>query len=241
MFTVEQFEIGLNIVWPRLHPAQRLLLECQYNASNRTITPKQLANLVGYKSNGAVNLHYAKIGRYISEALNELPEKWEDRDGYKWFKVLSTAEPNGPGSWLWKMRPEFAVALEKLGLVTQTERLIPEEIDEKVYPEGAVRSINVNAYERSTEARNRCISCYGPKCDICKFDFGIVYGEKLAGYIHVHHLRPLSEIKGEYTVDPIKDLRPVCPNCHAVIHSRKPPYSVEEVQLMIENMKVNAV
>jgi predicted HNH restriction endonuclease len=76
---------------------------------------------------------------------------------------------------------------------------------------------------------------------VCNLNFGNVYGEELAGYIHVHHLRPLSEIKGEYTVDPIKDLRPVCPNCHAVIHSRKPPYSVEDVQLMIEKMKVNAV
>ncbi len=33
------------------------------------------------------------------------------------------------------------------------------------------------------------------------------------GFIHVHHLKPLSEVGYEYRVDPIRDLRPVCPNC----------------------------
>jgi|ERR1700734_3962751 len=49
------------------------------------------------------------------------------------------------------------------------------------------------------------------------------------GFIHVHHLRQLSDIRKEYLVDPIKDLRPVCPNCHAVLHLRNPAYSIEDV------------
>ena len=52
-------------------------------------------------------------------------------------------------------------------------------------------------------------------------------------YIHVHHLRPLSEIKASYVVDPKEDLRPVCPNCHAVIHLRKPSFTLEEVLAML--------
>ena len=39
-------------------------------------------------------------------------------------------------------------------------------------------------------------------------------------FIHVHHIIPLNEIKEEYTVDPIKDLVPVCPNCHAMLHRK---------------------
>ena len=54
------------------------------------------------------------------------------------------------------------------------------------------------------------------------------------GFIHVHHLRQLSEIRKEYLVDPIKDLRPVCPNCHAVLHLRNPAYSIEEVLAFLE-------
>ncbi|HSX81067.1 MAG TPA: HNH endonuclease [Candidatus Saccharimonadia bacterium] len=55
----------------------------------------------------------------------------------------------------------------------------------------------------------------------------------MAEFIHVHHCRPLSEIAGEYVVDPIEDLRPVCPNCHAVIHRRTPPFTIEEVRSML--------
>lgn len=45
---------------------------------------------------------------------------------------------------------------------------------------------------------------------------------------------PISEIGTEYEIDPIKDLRPVCPNCHAVIHLREPAFSIEEVKAMLE-------
>jgi 5-methylcytosine-specific restriction protein A len=39
--------------------------------------------------------------------------------------------------------------------------------------------------------------------------------------------------QGEYEVDPIRDLRPVCPNCHLIIHSKKVPFTVEEVKNML--------
>jgi 5-methylcytosine-specific restriction protein A len=32
-----------------------------------------------------------------------------------------------------------------------------------------------------------------------------------------------------YIVDPVKDLEPVCPNCHAMLHRKDPPYSIEEL------------
>ena len=60
------------------------------------------------------------------------------------------------------------------------------------------------------------------------------YGTVAEQLIHVHHLKPLHEIEAGYEVDPIKDLRPVCPNCHAVIHRHKPPYTIEAVQGFLE-------
>ena len=97
-------------------------------------------------------------------------------------------------------------------------------------PEGALRRVTVNAYERSTEARRRCLAHYGTACVVCGTDLGRTYGEAAQGFVHVHHLRPLSEVGRAYEVDPIADLRPVCPNCHAVIHLRSPAYSVDEVR-----------
>src|SRR5262249_447314 len=83
--------------------------------------------------------------------------------------------------------------------------------------EGAVIRVTVNAYERNPEARARCIQHYGAVCTICDMSFGQVYGALAEGFIQVHHVKPISEIGHGYEVDPIADLRPVCPNGHAVI------------------------
>jgi predicted HNH restriction endonuclease len=45
----------------------------------------------------------------------------------------------------------------------------------------------------------------------------------------------LASIGKEYVVNPVKDLRPVCSNCHAVIHLRQPPYSIDEVKHMLQS------
>jgi hypothetical protein len=95
----------------------------------------------------------------------------------------------------------------------QPGRLYPNEVDPgRMYREGAVYQVTVNAYERDPKARSACIEYYGPTCVVCGFRFGAVYGTLAEGFIHVHHVRPLSEIGEEYEVDPIEDLRPVCAN-----------------------------
>jgi hypothetical protein len=114
-----------------------------------------------------------------------------------------------------------------------------DDVDpEEVYREGAVRQVIVNAYERNSQARAQCIAHYGPRCSICGFDFEKVYGAVGAGYIHVHHLRQLADIGEQYKVNPISDLRPVCANCHAIIHLRTPPYSIDEVIEMRKKQSV---
>jgi 5-methylcytosine-specific restriction protein A len=116
--------------------------------------------------------------------------------------------------------------------------VLPEEVSEgEVICEGAVRRISVNAYERSPEARQRCIEHYGTSCFICGFSFGAAYGEVGEGFIHAHHLKQLSEVGEEYEVDPIRDLRPICPNCHAIIHKRKPAYTIEEVKAFLQKTR----
>ena len=87
-----------------------------------------------------------------------------------------------------------------------------------VFHEGATIRVYVDAYERNPKAREACLRYWGRTCFVCRFDYGKTYGEFADGYIHVHHLKPLAEIKERYRVDPKKDLRPVCPNCHAALH-----------------------
>ncbi len=99
--------------------------------------------------------------------------------------------------------------------------------------EGASRSVSVTVYERNPLARQQCIAHYGPKCFACDFSFGEIYGETAEGFIHVHHLKAVAGA-GERKVDPIKDLRPICPNCHAVIHLQNPPLSIAELKRMLK-------
>lgn len=100
----------------------------------------------------------------------------------------------------------------------------PEEVGSG-FLEGGVRTITVNAYERDPAARAACLRHYETYvCQICGFDFARVYGPIGQDFIHVHHLRPVSVVgkKGSAAIHPETDMVPVCPNCHAMLHSRKP-------------------
>lgn len=98
-----------------------------------------------------------------------------------------------------------------------------------------------NEVRRSPEARKRCIELKGATCVVCGFNSEEVYG--VAGIIHVHHLRPLFEISaGESAdTDPVKDLVPVCPNCHAFIHSKgaREWYTIEEARAALSKGSSN--
>ena len=98
--------------------------------------------------------------------------------------------------------------------------------------EGHLKSVVVNKYERSSIARQKCIEHFGCKCLICGIDFEKAYGDIGKGFIHVHHLVPLHNIGKEYVVDYRRDLIPVCPNCHAMIHRLDggEAMSVEEIK-----------
>jgi 5-methylcytosine-specific restriction enzyme A len=117
---------------------------------------------------------------------------------------------------------------------TQDQFLFPDQINTNtIYSEGSVSKILVNSYERNLGARKICIDHHGARCSICNIKFEEIYGAIGKNFIHVHHLKPISEINKEYIVDPIIDLIPVCPNCHAMIHQRKPPYSIDEIRMFL--------
>ena len=102
--------------------------------------------------------------------------------------------------------------------------IIPEEVMEpELLIEGALSEIQVNAYGRNHQAREVCIRHHGAVCVACDFNFGETYGAIAQGLIHVHHIVPLSEIGREYVLNPITDLIPLCPNCHAAVHRRRKP------------------
>jgi 5-methylcytosine-specific restriction protein A len=99
--------------------------------------------------------------------------------------------------------------------------------------EGTLRRVFSNRYERSSVNRSACIAYHGSACIVCGLEFGKVYGSFASDFIEVHHIIPLSKVEKGYRLDPRRDLVPVCPNCHAAIHMREPPYSVDDMRRML--------
>lgn len=134
---------------------------------------------------------------------------------------------------------EMKIAAERLGEYGEKinvhrsfqERLFPDELElGQKYFAGARKQVRVNAYERDPRARKKCLEYYGFDCVVCGFSFEKKYGEIGRNFIHVHHLKPLALTDGEYELNPVEDLRPVCPNCHAMLHRAENVLSIEELQ-----------
>jgi hypothetical protein len=103
----------------------------------------------------------------------------------------------------------------------------------QTFPEGAVTRVMVNKYERDPAARKKCLEKYGHQCSVCDLNFKDLYGDIGMDFIHVHHLKELSTVGAGYAVDPLEDLRPVCPNCHAMLHKRRPAFTPDELREML--------
>ncbi|MFJ5762749.1 HNH endonuclease [Neobacillus sp. NPDC093182] len=117
-----------------------------------------------------------------------------------------------------------------------TEGYYPDEVPDNL-EEGMRKTVMVNVYERNPIARKRCMDHYGVQCQICDLNFEDTYGEVGKDFIHVHHILPLHKIQRGYEVDPIRDLIPVCPNCHAMLHRKENGdyLSIEQLRKRILN------
>ena len=155
--------------------------------------------------------------------LAELISRWP---GFEWT-------PQGSGNEIHD--PEVIAYLDGYGSARSEQVSIPEEIDtDEVFEEGSVTRITVNAYERDPGARRRCLEHHGYRCAGCNRTMSEIYGPIAEGIIHVHHRTPLHTIGKSYVVDPINDLVPVCPNCHAVIHRDRPAMSIERLRTLLQ-------
>lgn len=167
---------------------------------------------------------------YKLKEIEEWPSNWKSleismRKGNIVFENELKKDLEKVNPWIISF---FGLCISLIPFEPLTE--VDEENSNVVEEEGLPYTVNVTRYERSSLNRAACLEIYGTICKVCSIDFGDVYGEIGEGYIHVHHKIPLSEIKESYIVDPEKDLVPVCPNCHAMLHKKSPPFTIEELK-----------
>jgi 5-methylcytosine-specific restriction protein A len=205
------------------------LLALINDAPSCRATARQLAQIFGYEDFAPVNALIGKLGKRIATHLGlRLPNRSSNSPG--WWRVIATGEYT-PDGFAWSLRRELLEALEELGLLADRENEpFPDAAIPTGLSEGAVRQITVNAYERNSTARRLCINHHGDKCKVCDFSFASIYGPVGEGLIHVHHIVQLADTRRNYQVDPINDLVPVCPNCHAMLHSTRPAMAITELR-----------
>jgi 5-methylcytosine-specific restriction protein A len=203
-----------------------------YSFENHQAYASQVGRLLGHKGRNPGSPLNTEVARHAKRIASKYDVKFTPRgkQKYWYWDLFFDGWPEGH-FFVWKLKPSLVKALEEMNLTGEIEE--PDEIPvttaDKLF-EGAKRTITVNAYERNSQARRRCVEHHGEKCMACGFNFKEEYGEIGENFIHVHHLIPLYEIGEKYEVDPVKDLVPICPNCHAMIHKGKDMLSIEELK-----------
>lgn len=216
----------------------------------------EIGRKLGYK--GSPNLRISNIGKRISKFLNIEPDLSGYNDKVKekgWFffihrayrqyleKQNSIAEIYNKETY-WDMEPNLRTALENLGLVNQhdsyDEEILNTEIDEQerlLYPEGTLVQKWVLKAERNRQAIEAAKQLKGDICKGCEINFKGIYGGDVPNIIEYHHINQMKS--GERETNPETDLFPLCPNCHAVVHSQKELMTIEELQKRIKGNNQN--
>lgn len=131
-----------------------------------------------------------------------------------------------------KHSEDIAAAISMVGFVLYASGCAIDPQSE-AFAEGELSTIRATRYERDPRNRTACIEHYGATCYACGLDLKDKYGSLAEGLIEVHHKVPISSYGKSIVIDPIRDLVPLCPNCHAAVHRRNPPIDPDELARVV--------
>ena len=128
---------------------------------------------------------------------------------------------------------------ENLKKIESEERIIQPFDENIVISEGLKKITEVAIYERSKKLRDFAIDyfsvCNKISCNCCSFNFSDFYGEEIGkGFIEIHHTKPIFTYEDEDLQNTlaaaVKNLIPVCSNCHRMIHRNwKKPLEIKNL------------
>lgn len=115
--------------------------------------------------------------------------------------------------------------------------------------EGVKKLIETKIYERSIKLRKEAIEYYEKNgkiyCDVCNFNFDNFYGCEIGGkYIEIHHIKPIFKYENEdlkKTIEmALKNVVPVCSNCHRMIHKNwRNPLQIEYLKKHVKKWNIS--
>jgi len=222
------------------------------NRKNIQVGERVVLMRLGVAPKGIVALGYVVSAPYLFEHWNQSKaERGEERlrtdvafKAISWDPIIGidALEARFPKNKMWTPESGGVLLPDEAGdwifSTIESDPLhsfVPPSAKEiPFYTEGAVRHATIKTYDRSPMAKSACIKHYGYSCFVCGFNYFDRYGAVGERYIEVHHLKPVSGFVGEHPVDPIADLRPVCANCHRMLHRKKLVLSIEELASVIK-------
>ena len=178
----------------------------------------QMSTLIDWRKNNILTIDDLKTNKQLAKqnwtpqasGISIKPELVEELERV-WFHFLSTSE-------------------------IKSNIFLPSDSEnERIFIEGNANQVILTKYERDPFARKICIKYYGLSCSVCNFNFENTFGQLGKDFIHVHHLTQLSTTGKNQETNPIKDLRPVCPNCHAMLHRKNPALTIDELKSVLKN------
>lgn len=190
---------------------------------NRFIKYVQLLKNLGAKCTVSAN--------GVSLNLNDYelwPKNWRD------FRIRVTKMPIDENFTYTEIANTWGALM--MGAVLSLANIVTVDSLEKYEgcTEGTLQRITVNRYERNPLNRKICLTVNGYNCVVCGMNFEEKYGIIGHHFIHVHHIVPVSQMRTDYVIDPVRDLVPVCPNCHYMMHKKNPPFMPKELRKLIE-------
>jgi len=190
--------------------------------------------------------HHAPLNRIIPAFVERILKTYSDitlpkrKNGSVRYWHIPFLGTKTKGKFTWILRNELKDALLSIYRKKSINTKLPEDFfgETITFIEGKQKSVLTTIYERNPKAREACLKHHGYKCKICGFNFEEKYGAIGKGIIHVHHVNKVSYTNKEHNIDPVKELIPLCPNCHTVVHSRKEMFSIVEMKEIIKNQKL---
>lgn len=194
---------------------------------------QKVRNLKSHRSSNSMDIYTSldSKGRYV---LTDAGEKYLDANieamNYMFSNKFSCED--------------FTTVVENI-IKSQGKKhsLLVYSEDEMVF-EGASTVKQSKTKSRSQRLRKAAIEYYTDtngkiSCDVCGFCFEDKYGDIGKDFIEIHHEKPICQYSDEgfesYISEAIKYVKPLCANCHRMIHHNSTrPMTIDELKKVIK-------
>lgn len=186
-----------------------------------------------YKDGGAAKQRLYSLGfKNVLEIKDEAYKKNVIKAFLNWSKNVETFDIAAKFIKDQNANSRFELLVHESLLDKKIQNQInAKDNTQQSFDEGFRKEIVKEVTIRNKKLINLAKEKYGVTCHVCEFNFGKTYGTHGEGFIEMHHLNPIS--KGERKTK-VQDLRPVCANCHRMLHRGNTLLSIRELKEILK-------